>query len=185
MIEVEIKIPIAKKEEIKKNLEKMGFEKTGMVCEEDVYFDNQAGQIRKNGEALRIRKVTDLQSNQSQTVITFKGKKLDQVSMSRKELETGVEDGGICTGILEAIGFFCVSPKVVKVREEYCFEEINACVDEVKNLGDFLELEIVIPEDQKKEDALEKIEKILKQLGYTMKDTTRNSYLSMLLQIED
>ena len=55
----------------------------------------------------------------------------------------------------------------------------------MKNLGDFLELEIVIPEDQKKEDALVKIEKILKQLGYTMKDTTRNSYLSMLLQIED
>ena len=57
---------------------------------------------------------------------------------------------------------------------------MTACVDQVKDLGDFLELEILIEEDENKENALQQIEIILWRLGYTLKDTTRTSYLSML-----
>ena len=87
MVEVEIKLPIKNKEILEKSLEKLGFVRGGLVREEDVYFDNESNHIRKNGEALRVRKVTNLVTDESEIRMTFKGKKLDQISMTRKELE--------------------------------------------------------------------------------------------------
>ena len=62
---------------------------------------------------------------------------------------------------------------------------ITACMDQVENLGNFLELEVVIPEKEDRKEALQQIEEILHKLGYTLKDTVRNSYLSMLQGRED
>lgn len=185
MIEVEIKLPIANKEVVESDLCCMGFVKTSQICEEDCYFDNEARQIRKNGEVLRIRKVTDFQASQSDVVITFKGKKMDQISMSRRELETQIADAETGIQIFEALGFQIVPPKVSKIRQEYRFEQMTACIDQVQNLGDFLELEIVIQEGANKDEALEQIENVLQNLGYSLKDTVRNSYLSMLQHTQD
>ena len=185
VIEVEIKLLIDHKEIVEENLVKMGFSKSGLACEEDIYFDNDSRQIRKSGEALRVRKETDLLSEKSNAVITYKGRKMDSISMSRKELETGVADAEVCIRILEALGFQIIPPKVVKIRQTYTFEQMTACIDRVQDLGDFLELEIVIPEEESKDNALRKIEKVLQKLGYSLSDTTRNSYLSMLQHAED
>ena len=184
MIEVEVKLPIENKEILEEALAKKGFIKTSQVCEEDMYFDNASGQIRRGGEALRIRKVTDLQTGKSQSVMTYKGKKLDTVSMSRRELETGVADAKTCMGIFEALGFEMVPPVVKKIRQEYTLDNMNACVDQVQGLGNFLEMEMVIEEQDNKEEALLQIEKMLDSLGYRMEDTTRRSYLSMLQRKE-
>lgn len=185
MIEVEIKLPIDNKENVEADLKRLGFIKSSLVCEEDIYFDNDAGQIQKNGEALRVRKITNLLTNQADVVITYKGKKMDQISMSRKELETRVADAEVCTQIFESLGFRVIPPMVKKTRQEYTFDQMTACIDQVRDLGDFLELEMVIPEDKNKDDALQQIEKMLHKLGYALKDTTRNSYLSMLQHVED
>ena len=91
-----------------------------------------------------------------------------------------MEDAEMCIQILEAIGFQIIPPQVIKTRQEYTFENVTACIDQVQDLGDFLELEILIEEDENKENALQQIEIILRRLGYTLKDTTRTSYLSML-----
>ena len=114
MIEVELKLPIRDAEAVREDLIKMGFGSDGQIREEDCYFDNERRQIRENGEALRVRKITDLLTERSETVITYKGRKLDRISMSRKELETEVADGEICMQILEALGFGAVPPMVVK-----------------------------------------------------------------------
>ena len=66
------------------------------------------------------------------------------------------------------------------MRKHFQKDEITACVDSVKNLGDFLELEWIVSEEKEREAALGELEKILKMLGYSMTDTTRKSYLSML-----
>lgn len=100
--------------------------------------------------------------------------------MTRKELETEVKDAEICKNILESVGFCPVSP-VEKVRQYFHKDEVTACVDEVRNLGDYLELEIIVDNENEREVALGKLEVLLKKLGYSMKDTTRISYLSMLM----
>lgn len=185
MTEVEIKLPVPDRQKLIEDLIGLGFKTGNTILETDVYFDSSEEEIRKNGEALRIRRIQNLETGELCSVITFKGKKLDQVSMARQELEAGISDAETVLQILTAIGFSPIRPKVVKKRQQYHWNRMAACVDQVQDLGDFLELEIVIGEEERKAQALEKIEEILYKLGFQMSDTTRTSYLSMLQNRED
>lgn len=180
MIEVEVKLPIADLDTIKRKLLKMGFKETAVIEERDTYFDNRQGDIRANGEALRVRETKDYLTGESRVQINFKGKKLDTRTMTREELETGVEDGEICRNILQAIGYAPADPEVIKDRTMMQKESITACLDNVHGLGGFLELEILANSEEEKDVALKRIENILNSLGYQISDTVRMSYLYML-----
>ena len=185
MIEVEVKLPVEKLDSIKGKLLKMGFKETACIEERDTYFDNRQGEIRANGEALRVRETKDYFSGKSRYQINFKGKKLDTCTMTREELETGVEDGAVCRNILQAIGYLPAEPEVIKNRTMLRKEPVTACLDNVHGLGELLELEILADSEEKKETALSQIENILNSLGYRISDTVRMSYLSMLQKILD
>lgn len=59
---------------------------------------------------------------------------------------------------------------------------MTACVDTVNGLGEYLELEKLVASDEERSEALEEIEGMLNKLGYSMQDTTRTSYLSLLMK---
>lgn len=180
MIEVEVKLPAADLNMIKGRLLKTGFKETAFIEERDTYFDNQRGDIRANGEALRVRETKDHLTGKRRAQINFKGKKLDSRTMTREELETGVENGAVCRKILKAIGYMPAEPEVIKDRIMLQKESVTACLDDVHGLGGFLELEILADSEEKKDAALGRIEDILNSLGYQISDTVRMSYLSML-----
>ena len=77
--------------------------------------------------------------------------------------------------------FSGASGVVEKLRQYYHKENITACADSVAGLGDYLELEVIADSNTEREQTLEQIEEVLQILGYSMQDTTRTSYLSMLL----
>lgn len=183
MIEVEIKLPIASPadlEIIRTELLKIGFAESRRLEEHDTYFDNSRGEIRTGGQALRVRETKDGLTGAVRAQINFKGKKLDTQTMTRQELETGVENGAVCREILQAIGYAPVRPEVVKDRLMLQKDSMTACLDSVHGLGDFLELEILVAGEKERLDALCRIEKLLNYLGYQVSDTVRTSYLSML-----
>ena len=193
MIEVEIKLPVRDGEEIETKLLQAGFVYIGTVHEQDDYFTSAYRDLKERDEALRIRSVRYLDgilAGQESTLLTFKGPKLDRISMSRMELETEVGNSGVMSEILKSLGFFPV-PAVVKTRKNYLLKcknsrmTINGCVDRVDKLGVFLELEVISEDERRKQPALEQIEKILAGLDHSMEETTRNSYLSMLMGLED
>ena len=167
-------------EEVREGLQRKGFAYERSLIEKDTYFDGGINGIRKSGEALRVRQSIHCDTGEKISEINFKGKKMDSVSMSRPEYETTVGDGEIAGKIFEAAGFFPVKPMVVKKREMLVFGEMRACLDEVEGLGTFLELEIMAEDESSKASALEKIERILKELGHGMEETTRVSYLTQL-----
>ncbi len=180
MIEVEIKLKINNIEQVKKQLGEIGFVWEGAEREEDVYFDNEEGRIRRNGQAFRVRIITDHVRGKTKTVMTFKGKKLDTQTMTRKELETGVGNADTAIAIIKALGYEPVKPWVVKERENFKRNAITASIDQVQGLGDFLELEILIPDHESRAQAMEILEEVLEKLGYSMKNSLQTSYLSML-----
>lgn len=180
-IEVEIKLRISDKECIEKTLAEIGFCKGKFVMESDTYYMAEHHDFVGLDEALRVRCVENRGTGERSAVITYKGAKLDNTSMTRQELETSVGDGAVCREILERSGFRSV-PVVEKLRQYYHRDNITACVDAVTNLGDYLELEIIVDEETKREAALDQLEQTLHTLGYSMQDTTRTSYLSMLLK---
>lgn len=180
MIEVEVKLPVTDLNPIKGKLLKTGFKETAFIEERDTYFDNQQGDIRANGEALRVRETKDHLSGKRRSQINFKGKKLDDCTMTREELETGVEDGAVCRNILQAIGYMPAELGVIKDRVMLQKGRLTACLDNVHGLGEFLELEILADSEDERENALGQIGNILNSLGYQISDTVRTSYLSML-----
>ena len=179
-IEVEIKLRISDKECIEKTLAEIGFCKGKFVMESDTYYMAEHHDFVGLDEALRVRCVENRGTGERSAVITYKGAKLDNTSMTRQELETSVGDGAVCREILERIGFRSV-PVVEKLRQYYHKENITACADSVTGLGDYLELEVIADSNTERKQALEQIEEVLQILGYSMQDTTRTSYLSMLL----
>ncbi|MDO4492109.1 MAG: class IV adenylate cyclase [Lachnospiraceae bacterium] len=198
MIEVEIKLKVSSPEVVEQQLRQLGFAYHAAYLQEDSYYDNRDGLIRSDGQALRLRTITACGDGKpsSHTCITFKGKKLDTVSMTRQELETEVGDRFVLDRILQALGYQVIPPSVVKHRKEYVRSgfhlpddnrtqiTMNACLDQVDGLGDFLELEMMTDEDERGM-ALDCIEEMLHKLGYSICDTTTSSYLSMLQGVED
>ena len=188
MIEVEVKLPLRRQENTEETdritevLCSMGFRKAARFCQRDTYFDNAAREIRGGGKALRIRETEDLIRGVVTAELNFKGPRMDQVSMTRQELETEVGQAETGRRILAALGFSPVLPEVVKERTEYRREEITAALDRVEGLGDFLELEILADEETENGKVLQKLEELLGELGYQMGDTVTRSYLSMLQQ---
>lgn len=93
MIEVELKVPFKGREQLENRLIEIGFAKGNLVKEIDAYFDNQDDQIKDGDGALRTRSCVDLSTNTAEHFMTYKGPKMDAVSMTRKEFEMQIEDG--------------------------------------------------------------------------------------------
>ncbi len=190
MIEVELKLPIYKRSVTEAALIREGFIPGDLIREYDLYFSGSARDFIKSDEALRIRSSENLHKRTTKSFLTYKGRKLDQVSMTRKELETAVEDADTTAEILTALGYENQYP-VSKLRQYYHREDVTACVDQVEGLGSFLELELLVPEagcsidsgrvSKTREAALERLEQVLTQLGHNMEETTCRSYLSMIM----
>ena len=184
MIEVEVKLKVNSLEEVAQLLTQMGCRRESFVRETDWYFTGEQRDFWQRDEALRVREIKDLESDSATAVLTFKGPKLDEVSMTRRELETKVEDAVVAKQILESLGFHAVIP-VEKERQVYTYLGKNAvsiCLDRVKDLGEFMEVEILVESEAERECALGEIAAVLDELGYSMCDTTRRSYLSQLLE---
>ena len=172
-VEVEIKLKINSRTDIERVLEETGFVRADLVLESDTYYTSDHHDFAALDEAFRVRSAENRMTGKRSAAITYKGAKMDNISMTRQELETTVGDAKICRKILEHIGFRPVPP-VEKLRQYFHRENITACVDN-------LELEIIVETEEKKEAALDKVKEILQTIGYSMQDTTRTSYLSMLL----
>ena len=190
MIEVELKLPVYKRSVTEAALVREGFTPGDLIREYDLYFSGSARDFIKSDEALRIRSSENLHKRTTKSFLTFKGRKLDQVSMTRKELETAVEDAETTAEILTALGYETRYP-VSKLRQYYHRDDITACVDQVQGLGSFLELELLVPETDSpmdsgresmtREEALERLKQVLGRLGHDMEETTCRSYLSMIM----
>lgn len=179
MIEVEIKAKVNNDGELRDKLRLMGYVLKDNIREEDLYFNAPDRDFRMTDEALRIRRTIVQDSGVERIYMTYKGNKLDRVSMARKEIETSISDFDRMKDILISLGYIPTCP-VVKMREVYYKENVSVCLDKVENLGTFMEVEICVADESKHEQALNTIESEIIKLGYSMSDTTRISYLSML-----
>ena len=153
------------------------------VQQKDLYFNHPLRNFAETDEALRIRVIDD------QSYITYKGPVLDKQTKTRREIELPVgnpadESEGMST-ILELLDFRKVR-SVEKTRTVYHFEwesfSMEICLDEVKGLGKFLEIE-TIAEEERREEAQNAILHLAGHLN--LGQAERRSYLRMLLEKEN
>lgn len=155
----------------------------------DRYFAHPCRDFVKTDEALRLRRVGD------EVAVTWKGPRIDSASKTRRELELGLAEvpplpggprGGQAaldrwTELLEALGFRRVRDVAKRrraARVPWQGTEVEAALDRVEGVGDFLELELQAAEGEVPL-ATACIEALARTLGCEAQE--RRSYLELVI----
>ncbi len=192
MIEVEIKVRILDPAKFRKNFEdKNGKYKLSLI-HEDTYFNmpNELRNFKETDEALRVRKSIEFTRNQLKPkdityyYITYKGKKIDSSTKTRRELETKVSHGEKMKEMLKQLGFQEIYT-VKKERELYEFkfkgQSIEALIDYIPILKEhFIEVEIMSESNEKLEKYRELLFEFLEQFGVKKEESITKSYLELI-----
>lgn len=179
-IEVEQKFAVDNFAAIEAKLAELGAGIGPRVEQHDRYFAHPARDFAETDEALRIRRFGE------NSFITYKGPKLDATTKTRRELElplAGGEAGAEQFAELLAVLGFAPVGEVRKHRRQATLQwqdrPVEVVLDEVDELGIFVEVELVVDEsDRKVATAL--IERLAAHLGLTRVE--RRGYLEMLLE---
>jgi adenylate cyclase class 2 len=180
MLEVEIKFPVDNLAELENRLVERGAKFKSRQQESDYYHNAPHRDFAKTDEALRVRSAGD--SN----YITYKGPKRDSDTKTRKEIEiplgAGLNVASDMAKLLETVGFRHVAI-IQKWRDQYRLQwrdfEVVIALDRVEDVGDYVELEIVVSEDQY-ESARAAVLDLGKELELTRPE--RRSYLDLWLE---
>lgn len=181
MIEAEVKVK-ANIEDIRILLENKGYIKVRSVYEKDTYFNSDYVDLKENDKALRIREYRHLDSRITRYILNYKGPKLDDITMSREETEFEIPSFIHGNVLLIGLGYH-EAGHVDKTRTVYKKNDISCCLDQVTGLGEFLEIEI-LTDKSGYSLAINRIEEVLKELGLSIQDSIKESYLCMLQKKE-
>jgi adenylate cyclase class 2 len=183
--EVEQKFPLDDVAEAERRLKELGARPEGTEAERhgveqvDQYFNHPARDFAQTDEALRLRSVGE------KNFITYKGPKLDAATKTRREIELPLAEGPAAVAglaeLLTALGFRSVA-SVRKTRRQFHIDwqgkAIEAVIDNVAEVGQFLELELLAAETEI-EAAKTSIASLASALGLARSE--RRSYLELLL----
>lgn len=179
-LEVEQKFPVSDMAALERQLAALGAAHQETVEQVDCYFAHPGRDFASSDEALRLRRVGQL------NFITYKGPKLDSTTKTRREIEiefvAGRESALAAAELLEALGFNPVAEvRKRRVHSTVCWHdrEIGVSLDEVDGLGRFAELEIMASEGDA-DQAREALGSLAGRLDLT--NSERRSYLELLME---
>lgn len=180
MYEVEVKVP-ADLATIRNRLDALGAEHVDTVEQSDTYYDAPHRDFAATDEALRIR--TETSTDEAPvSKVTYKGPLVEAESKTREEFESAVEDGEAMEGILDGLGFEPAAT-VRKDREFYVFDAYTVTLDDVVDVGEYVEVEREV-ETADVEAARQGAFQILRELRLDPDDQIRTSYLGLKLRRE-
>lgn len=176
MQEIEIKFKVDDIDSIKNKLLKLGCVFSSDLIQKDTIFIPDLNDIA-TGEGkifIRIRKVND------KNELTLK-RQSNSTSQS-KEIEFEISNFDSAYDFLETLGlkeWVTVEKKRVTTK----YKDFNICIDSVKRLGDFIEIEIITPEDNKVSYYEEEILKIAKEFQIDINNRINNHYDTMINEL--
>lgn len=189
MYEVEIKVP-ADADAVRDRLREAGADRVDARSQRDAYYDAPHRDFAETDEALRLRRESPLPdgigadaetpSAAETTTVTYKGPLLDAGSKTRVEHETAVDDGEAMADALSGLGF---EPAAVveKHREFWSFAGFTVTLDAVDGVGEFVEIEREVDDEDAIESTRDDALEALDRLGLDGDSQVRTSYLGLLL----
>ncbi len=180
MLEVEMKFPAPSLSTLLNQLQAVGalFHETRIEIDE--YFNAPDRDFAQTDEALRLRQVGN------RYALTYKGPKRDLQTKTRTEIEVPLVSDAAAVDdlkrLLSHLGYRSVA-RVRKQRSVYGCEQagfpVEICLDQVEGVGDYVELEILAPQEQV-DAARQALRRLAESLG--LKGCERRSYLELLLE---
>ena len=187
--EVEVKLPLSDVKAIESVLIDLGAKRTNSETQVDIYLDHPCKSFGKTDEALRLRSSVNViidstdDHNITHTPIemTYKGPKIDATTKTRVELSIGVDDLEVAKALLLNLGFKNVGT-ITKKRISYNHEGTIVTIDDVEDVGMFLELERVVHSKEQISTARNEIFQLVESMGLNIADSIRESYLEIYLK---
>ena len=137
--------------------------------QEDWFFRHPGREFARTDEALRLRRVGD------SLELTYKGPKQGGAAKARTEYTVPVASDP--TPLLEALGF-ARAARLAKRRRPFRLGAVHIALDHLAGLGDFVEVEVVGPDQAAAETQ---VERALDQLGLAQEPRVASSYLELAL----
>ncbi len=178
-LEVEQKYRISSHEPLLQCLRDLHANELPSEQHRDTYLQHPSHDFAISGEALRIREVND------SAVVTYKGPRFAGPIKTREEIEIPLADRTVhdWMRIWQALGF-CEIARVHKQRRSFVLkvesESFTIALDDVTNLGKFVEIEAIVHD----RTTLPKIEACILKLAEELQidDVEPRSYLRQLLE---
>ena len=180
MLEIELKYRADDLPAAEKKLRGMGAELLGNHTEADTYFNAPDRNFAQTGEAVRLRRSGAVNK------LTYKGPKRPNARVkTRTEVEVPLPYGDTSAEVAEqflaGLGYKPVAT-VRKARKEFHLPRgqfaVTACLDDVDEIGHYVELEILC-EAERADEAQTELLKLAGELGLAAVE--KRSYLRMLL----
>jgi adenylate cyclase class 2 len=144
---------------------------------QDAYYDTADQALSGSDRELRVRTIHG--ADDTRSVLTYKGARVDNASGSKPEHETCVEDPSAVHAMLRGLGYVPLIQFEKRCRN-YDFtahgRKMLATLVRVPEIdGDFIELETLVEPDQLP-DALADVRAVLGELGIDVGDLTTDTY---------
>jgi adenylate cyclase, class 2 len=180
MLEVEMKLAVPDFAAVEQHLRSWQARAEEAIDEADHYFNAPDRDFASTDEAFRLRRIG------SRNLLTYKGPKGPGPVKSRTEIEVSLAEGPAVADdmsrLLVSLGYRPVAV-VHKKRTIYRLQRqgfaMEVCLDEVAEVGRFVEVEIVTP-PERRAAAEEVLQQTAGELGLT--NLIRRSYLGLLLE---
>ncbi|MFW9812405.1 MAG: class IV adenylate cyclase [Candidatus Thorarchaeota archaeon] len=182
--EVEVKIAIDNYEEMEKRIMEVGAQKTNRETQIDSYYDHPCKTFQNTDEALRVRSRQPINSGavdppREEAELTYKGPRIDSTTKTRIETSVSIDSAKGMTSILENLGFKLVA-SIIKKRQFFNLPSMTISIDEVEDVGLFMELE-TIAQTKDVDEARQNIFAMMEKLGLNPSQSIRASYLEIYM----
>jgi adenylate cyclase, class 2 len=167
-MEIEIKAQFEDKEKVKEALASLGAKEEKVKRQIDEYYSHPSRDTRKTNEYIRLR----YKPGENKGVFAYHVNIADGVN---KEYEVEVDNLETFKEILKNFGFPLLGV-IDKRRETFKLDQFSITFDEVKDIGNFLEIEVDGEESEIEEKRAECIE-MLKKLGLSEKNLAKKVWL--------
>lgn len=179
MREFEIKSSLTNRPYVIKRLKHLGAIFVDEVFQFDRIFlhknDNNLLKLNENSLVLRIRK------EEKKTEITVKVHQSSELDCLEENLEISESNIDSAVRLINLLGY----KEIVQVKKErvsYILNEYNVCIDSVEELGDFIELELLVAEGEHFNlmEAKKKMKALFKDLGINSDDFVSQGYDTLI-----
>lgn len=171
-LEIEVKAKIRDFETLKKKLKEIGCILSEPIIQDDYIYNKKGIDIRKGYDGSPILRIRE---QDEKILFTLKKNRNNELDCIEKEIEVSNRD--ILNDIIELLDYEC-TVEVHKTRIKGMYNDYEICLDEVDELGSYIEVEKMSDEDG------EKIQKelfdFLQTLGISKEDRVFKGYDTLM-----
>ncbi|XP_078409267.1 uncharacterized protein LOC144687280 [Cetorhinus maximus] len=164
---VEIKAAVRDWNQLMEKAKRLSKSEGVLILQEDTFFNVLKGRL----------KLRNLKNGGGQ-LIFYQRADMDGPKLSDYSISPTADPDGLTVVLSDALG---VKGVVKKERWLYMVGQTRIHIDQVHGLGNFMELEVVLSEDQSLEEGEAIAQKLMDELGIKKEDLMTGAYMDLIL----